>query len=138
MYTVDLHAYYTKLNIPDIQISEAHKERRYEWEKTMEGQYDDLFLGLAQRHSGIEDLLETFLSFLERKTDFFHVMTQSTEKMGFPPGVSETMMLKVFKKYQKKYEKRMQPDLTDKLKVRYALLLSFKLSLDIGVLCCSL
>lgn len=34
---------------------------------------DDLLLGLAQKHKGIEDLLHTLMTFLERQSDLFYV-----------------------------------------------------------------
>jgi len=77
--------------------------------------FDEMFLAMAQRHEGIEPLMETFFSFLERKTDFFHVMTTKEGRMGFPPGVSERMVHRVFKKFQSKYERRAQPMLTNDL-----------------------
>ena len=38
---------------------------------------DDLLLGLAQKHKGIEDLLHTLMTFLERQSDLFHVKERS-------------------------------------------------------------
>ena len=36
-----------------------------------EGRFDPLLLNIAQQCQGIDDLLEVFLSFLRRKTDFY-------------------------------------------------------------------
>uniref|UniRef100_A0A7S1QRZ2 NudC N-terminal domain-containing protein n=1 Tax=Neobodo designis TaxID=312471 RepID=A0A7S1QRZ2_NEODS len=36
-----------------------------------EGRFDGILLGVAQQHQGIDPLLETFFSFMYRKTDFF-------------------------------------------------------------------
>ena len=57
--------------------------------------FDDLFFGILQNCEQIEPFLEVVLSFLARRTDFFRVMHNKTDKMGFPPGVAEKMLLKV-------------------------------------------
>mmetsp|Transcript_51159 Transcript_51159/g.121589 ORF Transcript_51159/g.121589 Transcript_51159/m.121589 type:complete len:369 (-) Transcript_51159:98-1204(-) len=79
-----------------------------------DGSFDDLLLGLAQRHKGIEDLLYSILSFFERRTDFFHIMEGPEGKMGFQPGVAEKMMLKHFRHFQYRYLERAQPHLLKK------------------------
>ena len=57
--------------------------------------FDDLFFNILQNCEQIEPFLEVVFSFLARRTDFFHVMQSKTDKMGFPPGDAEKMMLKV-------------------------------------------
>lgn len=73
--------------------------------------FDDLLLGMAQRHKGIEDLLYSILSFFERRTDLYHTMEHKEEKMGFPPGVAEQMMIRQFRTLQRRYMSRAQPHL---------------------------
>lgn len=77
--------------------------------------FDNVLLGMAQRHDSISHFMETFFSFLERKTDFFHVITEQQAPMGFPPGASERLINDLFKKFQGQYERRAQPHLQEKL-----------------------
>lgn len=53
--------------------------------------FDGVLLAMAQQHEGIESLLHTFFSFLERKTDFFTAAS---------PQAVETVVLKVLKDHQ--------------------------------------
>jgi hypothetical protein len=57
--------------------------------------FDDLFFGILQNCEQIEPFLDVVFSFLARRTDFLRVMHNKTDKMGFPPGVAEKMLLKV-------------------------------------------
>lgn len=83
-----------------------------------DGVYDEVFLGMAQRHDGIDGLLDTFFSFLERRTDFFHTLTSTKDRMGFPAGRSEQLLQETYWKHQLKYTKRAQPDLLDAIQSR--------------------
>ena len=67
--------------------------------------FDGLFLNIAKEMGGIEGLLESFFSFLYRRTDFFHE-AEPNDKMGFPPGVSEKILLTTFKKFQDEHYKK--------------------------------
>ena len=57
--------------------------------------YDDVLLGVLQHCEQIEPFLEAMFSFLARRTDFFRLMHSRDDKMGFPPGVAEKMVIKV-------------------------------------------
>lgn len=73
--------------------------------------FDDLLLGMAQRHKGIEDLMYSIMSFFERRTDLYHTMETKEDKMGFPPGVAEQMLVRQFRTLQRRYMARAQPHL---------------------------
>lgn len=69
-------------------------------------QADEMLSRLAQGHKGLDDFLSTIFAFFERRTDLFHVMQSPEDKMGFPPGIAEAMVLETFLKYQNLYQKR--------------------------------
>ncbi|XP_018571758.1 nuclear migration protein nudC [Anoplophora glabripennis] len=59
----------------------------------MTEQFDNLFLSIAQHHpQGASQLLDTFVNFLGRKTDFF---------IGGEEGAWEKLVMSTFKKYEK-------------------------------------
>ena len=57
--------------------------------------FDDILMGMLQHCEQVEPFLDAMFSFLARRTDFFRVMHSRDEKMGFPPGVAEKIVLKV-------------------------------------------
>lgn len=57
--------------------------------------YDNALLGILQHVGNIQDFLQVFFGFLYRKTDFYRLLSNPNDKMGFPPGVAEKMVLKV-------------------------------------------
>ncbi|XP_007250328.3 nudC domain-containing protein 3 [Astyanax mexicanus] len=63
--------------------------------------YDNALLGILQHVGNIQNFLQIFFGFLYRKTDFYRLMSSSTDRMGFPPGVAEKMVLKTFKLFEK-------------------------------------
>lgn len=53
---------------------------------------DDLLFTITQQTGqGIDGLLNAMFGFLQRRTDFFYQM-EPGDKMGFPPGVAESMV----------------------------------------------
>ncbi|KYF49919.1 NudC family protein [Toxoplasma gondii ARI] len=80
--------------------------------------HEELLLNLARHHPDIESLLQTFFDFLERRTDFFHVIESSgasagleSPNMGFREGRAEAMVRQAFSKAQMAYRRRAQPHL---------------------------
>ena len=57
--------------------------------------FDDVFLGILQHLGKIEPFLEAMFFFLARRTDFFKLMHNREDKMGFPPGVAEKIVQRV-------------------------------------------
>ncbi|XP_041826810.1 nudC domain-containing protein 3 isoform X2 [Melanotaenia boesemani] len=63
--------------------------------------YDNALLGILQHVGNIQDFLQIYFGFLYRKTDFYRLLSSPDDKMGFPPGVAEKMVLKTFKLFEK-------------------------------------
>ncbi|XP_060924267.1 nudC domain-containing protein 3 [Limanda limanda] len=63
--------------------------------------YDNALLGILQHVGNIQDFLQIYFGFLYRKTDFYRLLSGPSDKMGFPPGVAEKMVLKTFKLFGK-------------------------------------
>lgn len=57
--------------------------------------YDNALLGILQHVGNIQDFLQVYFGFLYRKTDFYRLLSGPKDKMGFPPGAAEKMVLKV-------------------------------------------
>ena len=64
------------------------------------GAYDEALIQIASQHDSIEALIDTFMSFLDRRTDFFDIMQSKSDSKGFPAGVSETILLNRFRSIQ--------------------------------------
>ncbi|XP_026995535.2 nudC domain-containing protein 3 [Tachysurus fulvidraco] len=63
--------------------------------------YDNALLGILQHVGNIQNFLQIYFGFLYRKTDFYRLLVNPNDKMGFPPGVAEKMVLKTFKLFEK-------------------------------------
>ncbi|XP_066507375.1 nudC domain-containing protein 3 [Hoplias malabaricus] len=62
--------------------------------------YDNALLGILQHVGNIQNFLQIFFGFLYRKTDFYRLLASPNDRMGFPPGVAEKMVLKTFKLFE--------------------------------------
>jgi hypothetical protein len=62
--------------------------------------YDNALMGILQNCGKLPPFLDAVFSFLARRTDFYVLMKHERAKMGFPPGVAESMVLQAFKKYE--------------------------------------
>ncbi|XP_056427233.1 nudC domain-containing protein 3 isoform X2 [Hyla sarda] len=81
--------------------------------------YDHALLGILQHVGNIQDFLNVYFGFLYRKTDFYRLLVSPQDRMGFPPGTAQNMVLQAFKSYERlamqDHEQRMR-DLQEKLK----------------------
>lgn len=61
---------------------------------------DQLFTAAATRCNGVSDLLDSFFSFLDRKTDFYVVIPEGTASasMGFKSGAAESLVMTSMRK----------------------------------------
>ncbi|KAG7480810.1 hypothetical protein MATL_G00060130 [Megalops atlanticus] len=62
--------------------------------------YDNALLGILQHVGNIQNFLQVYFGFLYRKTDFYRLLSSPNDRMGFPPGVAEKMVLKTFKLFE--------------------------------------
>lgn len=61
--------------------------------------FDHLYVSITQEVGGLEGLFTSLFSFLLRRTDFFYE-SEPGDKMGFPPGVNEKMLLSIFNRFR--------------------------------------
>ena len=59
------------------------------------GVYDSALMGILQDCVKLPQFLDAIFSFLARRTDFYLIMEHEKAKMGFPPGVAESMVIQV-------------------------------------------
>ncbi|XP_075414219.1 nudC domain-containing protein 3 [Tenrec ecaudatus] len=61
--------------------------------------YDQALLGILQHVGNVQDFLRVFFGFLYRKTDFYRLLRHPSDRMGFPPGAAQALVLQVFKTF---------------------------------------
>ena len=66
----------------------------------LQARFDEMLMTITQQAgNGINGLLDTMFSFLQRRTDFFYE-AEPGDKMGFPPGYAEGLV-SIFKFIEK-------------------------------------
>lgn len=68
----------------------------------MYNRYDNMLFEILQSEGQLLPFLDVIFSFLYRRTDFYKVQTEKNNKFGFPEGVAETILQKVFYKFREK------------------------------------
>ncbi|XP_027429448.2 nudC domain-containing protein 3 isoform X4 [Zalophus californianus] len=58
--------------------------------------YDQALLGILQHVGNVQDFLRVLFGFLYRKTDFYRLLRHPSDRMGFPPGAAQALVLQVF------------------------------------------
>lgn len=66
----------------------------------MTDRYDQALLGILQHVGNIQEFLNIYFGFLYRKTDFYRLLLSERDRMGFPPGVARSMVMKAFKSFE--------------------------------------
>uniref|UniRef100_A0A8D0E9R0 NudC domain-containing protein 3 n=1 Tax=Salvator merianae TaxID=96440 RepID=A0A8D0E9R0_SALMN len=87
----------------------------------MTDMYDQALLGILQHVGNVQEFLNILFGFLYRKTDFYRLLLQPTDRLGFPPGVAKSMTLRAFKTFEHlahQDDDRRQKGLEEKLKAR--------------------
>ncbi|XP_062995656.1 nudC domain-containing protein 3 [Elgaria multicarinata webbii] len=87
----------------------------------MTDMYDQALLGILQHVGNVQEFLNILFGFLYRKTDFYRLLLQPADRLGFPPGVAKTMALRAFKNFEhlaRQDDDRRQQELEEKLKKR--------------------
>jgi hypothetical protein len=80
--------------------------------------FDHLYISITQEVGGLEGLFTSLFSFLLRRTDFFYEADPG-DKMGFPPGVNEKMLLTIFNKFRDVYYKTTPKKSVDEYAEKY-------------------
>ncbi|KAG7211963.1 hypothetical protein KM043_011168 [Ampulex compressa] len=71
----------------------------------MECEHDQTFLEILRQENNVTNFLDAFFGFLYRCTDFY-VESSTEQKLGFPPGVAEKLILNGFHKWKDTYTRQ--------------------------------
>ncbi|GLH02927.1 NudC domain-containing protein 3 [Gryllus bimaculatus] len=62
--------------------------------------HDEVLLGILKEETHLYPFLDVIFGFLYRCTDFYQIQHHPEEKLGFPPGIAQNIVTKVFKKWE--------------------------------------
>lgn len=65
--------------------------------------FDGMLMEILQDRKTIAGFLDAMFGFLSRNTDFYYEQKSKDDKIGFPPGMKEQIVLKVLQKFDPKY-----------------------------------
>ncbi|XP_058050121.1 nudC domain-containing protein 3 isoform X2 [Ahaetulla prasina] len=89
----------------------------------MTDMYDQALLGVLQHVGNVQEFLNILFGFLYRKTDFYRLLMQPSDRLGFPPGVAKSMAVRAFKTFEhlaRQDDEKRQQEIEGKLKKREA------------------
>uniref|UniRef100_A0A8C5LIC4 NudC domain-containing protein 3 n=1 Tax=Jaculus jaculus TaxID=51337 RepID=A0A8C5LIC4_JACJA len=81
--------------------------------------YDQALLGILQHVGNVQDFLRVLFGFLYRKTDFYRLLRHPSDRMGFPPGAAQALVLQVFKTFDhmaRQDDEKRRKELEEKIK----------------------
>nr|KAF6267897.1 NudC domain containing 3 [Pipistrellus kuhlii] len=85
--------------------------------------YDQALLGILQHVGNVQDFLRVLFGFLYRKTDFYRLLRHPTDRMGFPPGAAQALVLQVFQTFDRmarQDDEKRRKELEEKLRRKEA------------------
>ncbi|XP_067396439.1 nudC domain-containing protein 3 [Emydura macquarii macquarii] len=83
--------------------------------------YDPALLGILQHVGNVQDFLDVLFGFLYRRTDFYRLLRQPGQRLGFPPGAAQAMALKAFKNFEhlaRQDDEKRRQELAEKMRKR--------------------
>ncbi|XP_012269463.2 nudC domain-containing protein 3 [Athalia rosae] len=69
----------------------------------MEAKHDQALLQILKEERNVTNFLDAFFGFMYRCTDFY-VHSTPDQKLGFPPGVADNLVLTILQKWKRKWE----------------------------------
>lgn len=87
----------------------------------MTDMYDQALLGILQHVGNVQEFLGVLFGFLYRKTDFYRLLLRPDDRLGFPPGVAQSIALKAFRSFEhlaRQDDEKKQRELVEKMRKR--------------------